>query len=109
MTRRPVKQGDLCTGRGEDRGLLSATSRQAQDPESRERREPLARDCPLLAQMDGPGSSPRINNLLTRYHLGVGILTGLDRLVPGGAVQTLDVHACILSPELHMCDAKGQG
>ena len=63
----------------------------------------------MLAQMDGPGSSPRISNLLTRYHLGVGILTGLDLLVPGGAVQTLDVHACILSPVLHMCDAKGQG
>jgi SAM-dependent methyltransferase len=52
----------------------------------------------MLAQMDGPGSSPRISNLLSRDHLGVGVVAGLDRLVPGGAVQTLDVHACILSP-----------
>jgi hypothetical protein len=83
LTRRPVEQRDLRAGRGEDGRLLSATTRQAQDPETRERREPLARDRPMLAQLDGPGSGPRIGNLLTRDHLGVGVLTALERLVPG--------------------------
>jgi hypothetical protein len=83
LTRRPVEQRDLRDGRGEDGRLLSATTRQAQDPETRQRREPLARDRPMLAQLDGPGSGPRIGNLLTRDHLGVGVLTASSALSQG--------------------------
>jgi hypothetical protein len=37
----------------------------------------------MLAQLDGPGSGPRIGNLLTRDHLGVGVLTASSALSQG--------------------------
>ena len=87
---RVVEDSDPCARGRQDRPLLAASRRQAQDVEPRERREPVARDRFRWSEHHRPLAPP-----CGRYDLWADrdgpAIPGLDLAVPGAAVVVADI------------------
>jgi hypothetical protein len=87
---RQVYDGDPGASGRQDRRLLSAAGSQAEHPGLGERRQPVSRHRPLLADSQRPLAAAGRGDFFGGDNLGVRIVTAVDGVVPRTLVEVLN-------------------